>query len=200
MRRGVAPQALGSEATPPSSALRAPPGRGPGAGSSPAREERANAGRASPFDLLGRATIRAADSARGVATSGWRGRSFSLGIADSVTVIAKTAALADAAATLIANAVDLPNHPGVVRVAARDLAPESDLGERLVAVAVGRLSALDVEAALDAGAREAETFPAEGLIEAASLALQGGARLVGGAASLYKLFDARRTGVENAFG
>ena len=39
---------------------------------------------------------------RGVATSGWRGRSHSLGIADSVTVLAATAAMADAAATVIA--------------------------------------------------------------------------------------------------
>ncbi|MHA1109148.1 MAG: UPF0280 family protein, partial [Alphaproteobacteria bacterium] len=42
---------------------------------------------------------------RGIATSGWKGRSHSLGIADSVTVLAKTAAAADVAATLIANAV-----------------------------------------------------------------------------------------------
>ena len=32
---------------------------------------------------------------RGVATSGWRGRSHSLGIADSVTVVARNAAAAD---------------------------------------------------------------------------------------------------------
>ena len=44
---------------------------------------------------------------RGVATSGWRGRSFSLGIADSVTVLAALRAQADAAATMIANAVDV---------------------------------------------------------------------------------------------
>ena len=35
----------------------------------------------------------------GIATSGWRGRSQSLGIADAVTVLADTAARADAAAT-----------------------------------------------------------------------------------------------------
>ena len=56
--------------------------------------------------LIGRAAIGAADHVRGVATSGWRGRSFSLGVADAVTVLAASAALADAAATLIANAVD----------------------------------------------------------------------------------------------
>src|SRR3984885_7561004 len=35
--------------------------------------------------LFGRATIGAADGVRGAATSGWRGRSFSLGVADAVT-------------------------------------------------------------------------------------------------------------------
>ena len=59
----------------------------------------------------------ASDSAvRGIATSGWRGRSHSLGIADAVTVLARSAALADAAATLIANAVDV-DHPGIHRAA-----------------------------------------------------------------------------------
>ncbi len=66
-----------------------------------------------------RAVIRAADPVRGVATSGWRGRSFSLGIADAVTVLAKNGAAADAAATIIANAVDLPGHPAIARVPAR---------------------------------------------------------------------------------
>jgi uncharacterized protein len=47
---------------------------------------------------------------RGVATSGWGGRSFSFGVADSVTVLAATAAQADVAATLIANAVNM-QHP-----------------------------------------------------------------------------------------
>jgi hypothetical protein len=55
-----------------------------------------------------RLTIRSEDGVRGVATSGWRGRSFSLGIADAVTVLARSGAEADAAATLIANAVNLP--------------------------------------------------------------------------------------------
>src|SRR5271168_1035383 len=70
--------------------------------------------------LFGRATIGASDAARGIATSGWRGRSFSLGIADAVTVLASSAAGADAAATLIANAVDIPRHPAIRRAPARD--------------------------------------------------------------------------------
>ncbi|RWH08408.1 MAG: UPF0280 family protein, partial [Mesorhizobium sp.] len=90
--------------------------------------------------MADRITIRAEDGVRGVATSGWRGRSFSLGIADAVTVLARTGAEADAAATLIANAVDLPGHPAVHRVPARDLSPDSDLGERLVTQGVGGLA------------------------------------------------------------
>src|SRR5450755_544794 len=59
--------------------------------------------------------VDAGDPTRGVATSGRHGRSFSLGIADAVTVLARTASQADAAATIIANAVDLPGHPAIVR-------------------------------------------------------------------------------------
>ena len=72
----------------------------------------------------------------GIATSGARGRSFSLGIADSVTVLARDAATADAAATLIANAVDIDS-PAIMRRPARELDPDSDLGDRLVTVSVG---------------------------------------------------------------
>src|SRR5206468_2411068 len=82
--------------------------------------------------LFGSATVHAEDSVRGIATSGWRGRSFSLGIADAVTVLADTAAHADAAATVIANAVDLPGHPSIYRVPACELAPDSRSEERRV--------------------------------------------------------------------
>lgn len=110
---------------------------------------------------------------RGIATSGWRGRSFSLGIADAVTVLARTSAKADAAATMIANAVDLPDHPGVRRRPARDLQADNDLGERLVTVAVPPLTADERRRALAAGLRAAETFRSRGLIEGAALFLQG---------------------------
>jgi len=126
-----------------------------------------------------RATIRAEDPVRGVATSGWRGRSFSLGIADAVTVLARNAAAADAAATLIANAVDLPGHAAVARVPARDLAPDSDLGHRLVTQGVGPLPTDDIATALNAGAREAERLRRQGLIEAAALFLRGESRICG---------------------
>ncbi|MCX7153199.1 MAG: UPF0280 family protein, partial [Proteobacteria bacterium] len=57
--------------------------------------------------FAGDIAIRADSPVRGIATSGWRGRSFSLGIADSVTVLAASGAAADAAATIIANAVNI---------------------------------------------------------------------------------------------
>jgi len=128
--------------------------------------------------LVGKTRITADDLTRGVATSGWRGRSFSLGIADAVTVLARTAAQADTAATVIANAVDLPDHPAVVRCAARDIQPDNDLGARLVTRDVGRLPFGDIQIALDAGVNCARNLVAAGLIEGAALHLQGETRVV----------------------
>lgn len=127
----------------------------------------------------GRMTLAAGAPWRGVATSGWRGRSHSLGIADAVTVLAASAAAADAAATLVANAVDLPGHPAVTRRPARELAPESDLGDRLVTVAVGAIAPGEAAVALDRGAKAAEAMRARGLIGAACLTLNGQTRIVG---------------------
>ena len=123
--------------------------------------------------LIGKTMIVAGDPTRGVATSGWRGRSFSLGIADAVTVLARTAAQADAAATIIANAVDLPGHPLITRSPANDSHPDSDLGARLVTRDVGRLLSHEIAAALEAGARKARDLLAAGLIDGAALHLQG---------------------------
>jgi len=129
--------------------------------------------------LLGTLAIEADNSVRGIATSGWRGRSFSLGIADAVTVLADRAAAADAAATIIANAVDLPGHPAIVRVPARELAPDSDLGARLVTQGLGKLTDAEVNLALDGGVQTAERLRRMGLIRAAALNLCGETRLVG---------------------
>jgi ApbE superfamily uncharacterized protein (UPF0280 family) len=129
--------------------------------------------------LLGTTTVRSSHPVRGVATSGWRGRSFSLGIADAVTVLADNAAAADAAATIIANAVDLPEHPAIVRVPARELAPDSDLGSTLVTQAVGDLGPDDVSDALSSGIHTAELLLRMGLIRAAALSLNRETRIVG---------------------
>ncbi|MDO8979635.1 MAG: UPF0280 family protein [Afipia sp.] len=141
--------------------------------------------------LIGATAIVANDPTRGVATSGWRGRSFSLGIADAVTVLARTAAQADAAATIIANSVDLPGHPAVARRPANDIQPDNDLGARLVTRDVGRLSPDDIAFALDAGAHCARLLLAAGLIDGAALRLQGetcvvALRIVDGVAPLQR--------------
>jgi ApbE superfamily uncharacterized protein (UPF0280 family) len=128
--------------------------------------------------LIGRTVIEAADPSRGVATSGRHGRSFSLGIADAVTVLAATASQADAAATIIANAVDLPGHPAILRRPAHDLAPDSDLGARLVTRDVGELSAEEIGCALEAGVACAREILATGLIDGAALRLHGRTRIV----------------------
>jgi ApbE superfamily uncharacterized protein (UPF0280 family) len=123
--------------------------------------------------------IEAGDAARGIATSGRHGRSFSLGIADAVTVLAKTASQADAAATVIANAVDLPGHPAIARLPANELQPDSDLGARLVTRAVGRLGENEIDEALAAGVNRAQQLLAAGLIEGAALRLLGETAVVG---------------------
>jgi uncharacterized protein len=128
--------------------------------------------------LFGEATLRSTQPVRGIATSGWRGRSFSLGIADAVTVLTERAAMADAAATIIANAVDLPRHPNVIRVPARSLAPDSDLGVQLVTQEVGQLSVDEIAVALDAGAAVAASLLGKGLIRSAALHLRNETRVV----------------------
>jgi ApbE superfamily uncharacterized protein (UPF0280 family) len=127
--------------------------------------------------LFARARIAASDPSRGIATSGWRGRSFSLGIADAVTILAATAAQADAAATIVANAVDLPGHPAVERVPAISIAPDNDLGERLVTRAVGRLMPEEIAEAVERGLACACALHDRGLIDAAAIRLQGETRI-----------------------
>jgi ApbE superfamily uncharacterized protein (UPF0280 family) len=128
--------------------------------------------------MNGRIALRAGLGIGGIATSGRGGRSFSLGIADSVTVLAANAATADAAATLIANAVDIDS-PAVARAPASALDPDSDLGERLVTVDVGPLTTAEGQAALENGRRRAEDYRRAGLIAAAALTLQGETLIVG---------------------
>ena len=130
---------------------------------------------------------------RGVATSGWRGRSFSLGIADSVTVLARDAAQADAAATMVANAVDIDS-PSIVRLPANELKDDSDLGALPVTVEVGTLTPAQVEAALENGADAARRLCDRGLTAGAVLMLRGRTRVVG---ELLSSIPFGSRGVEN---
>jgi len=128
--------------------------------------------------LDGHFAIDASSPVRGIATSGWRGRSFSLGIADAVTVLATSASRADAAATVVANAVDV-DEPRIVRRPANAVRDDSDLGARLVTCAVPPLPGMLVAQALARGRRAAADEIAAGRIVAALLCLQGRAEACG---------------------
>jgi len=128
--------------------------------------------------LDGFAAIDFASPVRGIATSGRGGRSLSRGIADSVTVLARSAAAADAAATMIGNAVDI-DHAAIRRLPANQVKDDSDLGDIPVTVAVGALAPADIAAALDKGAAEARRLLDLGLVEGALLSLRGARRVVG---------------------
>ena len=132
---------------------------------------------AGPLTTDGQFEITADMPVRGVATSGWRGRSFSLGIADSVTVLAATAPEADAAATVIANAVNVDD-PCIHRLPANECKDDSDLGDLLVTRDVETLAPAQVRSALDAGVARAEALQRNGLVWSVMLVCQGQWRMV----------------------
>lgn len=124
-------------------------------------------------------TLRGPTAWRGMATSGQGGRSLSPGIADSVTVLADCAAHADVAATLIAGAVNCPGLAGIDRIPAHDIDADSDLGSRLVTIAVPPLDLGQIDTALTAGCTLATELIAGGRIAGAVLELQGEIAVVG---------------------
>lgn len=123
-----------------------------------------------------RIKLTARDGIGGIATSGWQGRSLSLGIADAVTVLARSAAHADAAATAIANQVDLPDNRKVQRVTAWSLDPDSDLQHRAVTVGVEALTTEEKHDALEHGLHYAQHLIDQEHIAAVFLSLQGETR------------------------
>jgi len=139
---------------------------------------------------LGTVTIRSGDPIRGIATSGQGGRSQSLGIADSVTVLARSAAMADAAATRLGNAVDLPAHPAIRRSPANQLHDDSDLGAAPVVTHVGPLSPAEVNQALTTGATAAQGLRDRGLISGTALFLRDQHTVIGLPETLKSLVKA----------
>lgn len=136
--------------------------------------------------ILGTMRLEASLPVRGLATSGRAckgrgGRSFSFGIADAVTVLARDGATADAAASMVANAVDLPGHPQIERVPADTIDPDSDLGSRRITWDVGPLSPAEIDAALESGRARAESLRQAGLLWGAVLVLRGRTAVVGAA-------------------
>jgi ApbE superfamily uncharacterized protein (UPF0280 family) len=118
------------------------------------------------------AEIEFKDQSRGIATSGWKGKSFSRGIADSVTVLADNAAMADAAATMICNAVDIYNHPKILKKPASDIYEESDLKNLLITVEVGELTKVEIREAIKNGYVTALQYVQKGLINNALIQLR----------------------------
>jgi hypothetical protein len=123
-------------------------------------------------ELDAMATILAESNIGGVATSGWAGRSHSFGIADSVTVFASDAGVADAAATILANAVNVDDDL-VVRQPASSLSDDTDLEDRLVTVSVPKLDRSQVARALAYGLEKAQTYVDAGLLQSVVLMCQG---------------------------
>jgi ApbE superfamily uncharacterized protein (UPF0280 family) len=117
------------------------------------------------------AEIKYKDKSRGIATSGWRGKSFSRGIADSVTVLADNAAMADAAATMIGNAVDIYNHPKIKKQPANEMYEDSDLKNLLITVEVGLLTKVEIKEALKNGYQTALQYIDKDLINTALIQL-----------------------------
>ncbi len=131
-----------------------------------------NHGQGGKLPLDGRVRLQHGDGVGGIATSGWRGRSLSLGIADMVTVLAINAAAADVAATLIANAINIDTAK-IDRLPACEIDPDSDLGHRLITQHVADLTMAEIDTALGKGASLANMFLDEGKIIAAYGRLQG---------------------------
>ena len=117
------------------------------------------------------AEIKYKDRSRGIATSGWRGKSFSRGIADSVTVLAENAAIADAAATMICNTVDIHNNPKIKKKPANNLYEDSDLKNLSITVEVGELTKVEIKEAIKNGYETAMQYVEKNLINTALIQL-----------------------------
>jgi uncharacterized protein len=99
----------------------------------------------------------------GVATSGLGGRSLTKGVASAVTCLAKTCAMADAAATSVANATNVDD-PAVERCPAEFLDALTDLRGHTVTRKVGQLSISAARNALAAGLSRGQELYTAGLI------------------------------------
>jgi hypothetical protein len=108
----------------------------------------------------------------GVATSGLGGRSLTRGIASAATVVARTASLADAAATAVANASFLEDEQ-VLRCPAEELDPYTDIPGLEVTFKVGSLSEEKRSTAVSKAIRRAEELVRREVILGAFVAVQG---------------------------
>ena len=125
------------------------------------------------FSKLVRLT--AGDGIGGIATSGLGGRSFTCGIMESVTVLAKSCAVADAFATSLANGSYIDS-PAVVRGLARLIDPDTDIPDLMVTESVGRLTPQEVHQSMQQVLTRLRDNVDKRIIKGATLHLQGANR------------------------
>ena len=125
------------------------------------------------FSKLVRLT--AGDGIGGIATSGLGGRSFTCGIMESVTVLAKSCAVADAFATSLANGSYIDS-PAVVRGLARLIDPDTDIPDLMVTESVGRLTPQEVQQSMQQVLTRLRDNVDKRIIKGATLHLQGANR------------------------
>ena len=99
----------------------------------------------------------------GVTTSGFGGRSFTRGIASAVTVLAASAAVADAASTAIANSCFVESEK-IRQMPAEQIDPNTDLAGLAVTVSIGELSRAEIKTASEKAVHRAEDLVARGVI------------------------------------
>ena len=102
----------------------------------------------------------------GVATSGFGGRSLTKGIASAVTCFAPSSALADAAATAVANAAT-SEHSGIMRCPAEKLDALTDIRGHLVTCRIADLNPSVISRALAGGMQRAKQLVEQETIVAA---------------------------------
>jgi uncharacterized protein len=124
----------------------------------------------------------------GVCTSGLGGRSFTRGVASAAIVLAGRSAVADAAATAVANATYIPS-PAVEQRNAETIDPETDLKGVPITTTVGTLSKVEIEQALSQGISRGEELVRRNLIAGACVCAQGRRRSTSALSPVLEPFD-----------
>lgn len=119
-----------------------------------------------------RVNVTSNDRVGGIATSGLGGRSFTRGIADAVTVLAESCAVADAFATQLANSSWIESQ-AITQVKAATIDPDSDIADLDVTVQVGILTSTEIQRSLAKIEAYAKNAIAERKIQAFAAHLQG---------------------------
>jgi len=130
-------------------------------------------------------TVTVKSGIRGIATSGFGGRSFTRGIANAAVAIADDSISADVAATLIGNATEIES-PCVVKTSARNLNPNTDIPHLYVTTSIGHLERWEIVQAIDQGIKRAKAFENKGLIIGAFVAVRDQYRISDSIVSLVQ--------------